>query len=276
MIFKHKILVLLVFVLGIVSLTPIVHADTQTVPLSVLKEGTQQTSYAASYFASSATVTSNSNGYTVTSTVTTNKSLGNYPVQIISIDGGAANTSKADNGSAQTITYSFETNDLQARHNAVIKVDVDSIDYHHTYHVGLQLDASAFKMPTDVADTSKISQAETVKNQSTDNVSKVNKKQAASTDKEIPELPEVETEKENKKSSEDSSSQSNGTATGATNESMEATTSISKQTNGQDVSAEKTEIKTDMTKQMMLFIGGGLAIGILMACLAIMFASRKK
>lgn len=145
---KYLVVLFLSSLFMLVAWTPNVHADNYTVPLAVLKDGTGQTSYAASYFSNSANVVDNGDGtYVVTSTITTDKKLGNFPVQILSIDGGGANVSQADNGDSQTVTYSYQTNDLTERHNAVIKVDVDNIDYHHTYNVGLQLDASSIPAP---------------------------------------------------------------------------------------------------------------------------------
>ena len=114
--------------------------------MQVLENGTNSASYASAYFANSATVTPNGDQYTVTSTVTTDTSLGDYPVQMLSIDGSGVTTSRSQSGNKQTITYSFVTSDL--KHGcANIKVDVDSINYHHNYTVGLVLDTANVPAP---------------------------------------------------------------------------------------------------------------------------------
>ena len=72
---------------AILTPTYFVAADSYTVPMQILENGTNKTSYAAAYFAGSATVTPSDNGYAITSTITTDTSLGNYPVQMLSVDG---------------------------------------------------------------------------------------------------------------------------------------------------------------------------------------------
>lgn len=140
---------LLSLISGITLLTaaPTVFGETYNAPMQVLENGTNSASYASAYFANSATVTPNGDQYTVTSTVTTDTSLGDYPVQMLSIDGSGVTTSRSQSGNKQTITYSFVTSDLKARHNANIKVDVDSINYHHNYTVGLVLDTANVPAP---------------------------------------------------------------------------------------------------------------------------------
>ena len=125
---------------AILTPTYFVAADSYTVPMQILENGTNKTSYAAAYFAGSATVTPSDNGYAITSTITTDTSLGNYPVQMLSVDGAGVSIAKSQAGNNQTITYTFYTNDLAARHNANIRVDVDNINYHHNYTVGLVVD----------------------------------------------------------------------------------------------------------------------------------------
>lgn len=128
---------------AILTPTYFVAADSYTVPMQILENGTNKTSYAAAYFAGSATVTPSDNGYAITSTITTDTSLGNYPVQMLSVDGAGVSIAKSQAGNNQTITYTFYTNDLAARHNANIRVDVDNINYHHNYTVGLVVDGSS-------------------------------------------------------------------------------------------------------------------------------------
>lgn len=241
-----KIMMGLLVSLGMLLMMPLsMNAAEQTVPLSVLKDGTNDTSYAASYFSNSASVTSNGDGlYTVTSTVTTNKNLGNYPVQIISIDGAPANVSKTDNGDTQTITYSYQTNAVTERHAAVIKVDVDNINYHHTYNVGLQLAADSI-----VLDTKPVTaQAESVK-QNTETTNMDSKS---------------ETEQSAVKTSERTNTESVASTAHATKEKSESKPVKKQNDNGK------------LVKQMVITTVGGLLGGILVAVGVIWYTSRKK
>lgn len=241
-----KIMMGLLVSLGMLLMMPLsMNAAEQTVPLSVLKDGTNDTSYAASYFSNSASVTSNGDGlYTVTSTVTTNKNLGNYPVQIISIDGASANVSKTDNGDTQTITYSYQTNAVTERHAAVIKVDVDNINYHHTYNVGLQLAADSI-----VLDTKPVTaQAESVK-QNTETTNMDSKS---------------ETEQSAVKTSERTNTESVASTAHATKEKSESKPVKKQNDNGK------------LVKQMVITTVGGLLGGILVAVGVIWYTSRKK
>lgn len=241
-----KIMMGLLVSLGMLLMMPLsMNAAEQTVPLSVLKDGTNDTSYAASYFSNSASVTSNGDGlYTVTSTVTTNKNLGNYPVQIISIDGAPANVSKTDNGDTQTITYAYQTNAVTERHAAVIKVDVDNINYHHTYNVGLQLAADSIVLDTKTV----TAQAESVKqNTETTNVDS-----------------KSETEQSAVKTSERTSAESVASTEHATKEKSESKPVKKQNDNGK------------LVKQMVITTVGGLLGGILVAVGVIWYTSRKK
>ena len=96
---------LLSLISGITLLTaaPTVFGETYNAPMQVLENGTNSASYASAYFANSATVTPNGDQYTVTSTVTTDTSLGDYPVQMLSIDGSGVTTSRSQSGNKQTI-----------------------------------------------------------------------------------------------------------------------------------------------------------------------------
>ncbi|MCW0952519.1 NEAT domain-containing protein [Weissella ceti] len=258
---------------------PITSANTQTVPLSVLKEGTNQTSYAASYFSNVASVTPLGNGqYTITSSVTTNKSLGNYPVQIMSINGGAANTSKSANGQTQTITYSFQTNNLSARQNAVIKVDVDSINYHHVYNVGLQIDASSIKEPTQMKSTKKMTTREVAsqadKQAKKQEITTSKRADMSSTEKTkaMSELSDVETKKASSEHEPAKKESAFGYSTNKKSADSQAKESRMTERSKQNHAAKKS----DVTNKILIFIGSGLAVGILAAGAVIWFTSRKK
>ncbi len=220
-----------------------IHAESYNVPMQVLENGSSNTSYAAAYFAKSATVTPTGNGsYNVTSSVTTQKDLGNYPVQILNVDGAGANVSRSDSGDSQTITYSFTTTDLKARHNAAIKVDVNSINYHHNYVVGLSLDASA--VPAAASSSSSAS------SQSASSSSQAASSQATSST----EIASSSSVIEASQSSEPAASSSETNKSATSKSSQKATKQVAKETH------------QDKDKQLPVaaIVGGGLAIGIIL------------
>lgn len=220
-----------------------IHAESYNVPMQVLENGSSNTSYAAAYFAKSATVTPTGNGsYNVTSSVTTQKDLGNYPVQILNVDGAGANVSRSDSGDSQTITYSFTTTDLKARHNAAIKVDVNSINYHHNYVVGLSLDASA--VPAAASSSSSAS------SQSASSSSQAARSQATSST-------EIASS-----SSVTEASQSSGPAANSSETSKSATSKSSKKATKQV--AKETHQYKDKQLPVAAIVGGGLAIGVIL------------
>ena len=231
---------LLLFMFGIQL--PI-HAESYNVPMQVLENGSSNTSYAAAYFAKSATVTPTGNGsYNVTSSVTTQKDLGNYPVQILNVDGAGANVSRSDSGDSQTITYSFTTTDLKARHNAAIKVDVNSINYHHNYVVGLSLDASAVPAAS--------SSSSSASSQSASSSSQAASSQATSST----EIASSSSVTEASQSSEPAASSSETNKSATSKSSQKATKQVAKETH------------QDKDKQLPVaaIVGGGLAIGIIL------------
>lgn len=250
--YLRSFLGLFALVLCMFGMQTAVHAESYTVPMQVLENGSSNTSYAAAYFSHSATVTPNGNNtYTVTSTVTTGKDLGNYPVQVLNIDGAGANVSRGESGNSQTITYSFVTSNLSARHNAAIKVDVNSINYHHNYIVGLVLDAS--KVPVAPAASS-------------------SSKPAVSTSSQQPSSSSVTTSNASEPVT-SSSSQSNETDTSvASSKSSSSAKVTSKSESKTQVAKEKHE---DKSKQLPIvaIVGGGLVLGIL---LGLVFNLKKK
>ena len=280
---------LLSLISGITLLTaaPTVFGETYNAPMQVLENGTNSASYASAYFANSATVTPNGDQYTVTSTVTTDTSLGDYPVQMLSIDGSGVTTSRSQSGNKQTITYSFVTSDLKARHNANIKVDVDSINYHHNYTVGLVLDTTNVPAPAESATSADSTAAATsvaaVASSQTTTTSHV---AATSSSHETREATSSATQATTAESvttnsaTETSASSASSTAGKTESEAHTATSSsvhkptkaAKKSDSAQQKSADQT---TDQATALPvgLIIGAGLAIGILGA-LATVFLKR--
>lgn len=283
---------LLSLISGITLLTaaPTVFGETYNAPMQVLENGTNSASYASAYFANSATVTPNGNQYTVTSTVTTDTSLGDYPVQMLSIDGSGVTTSRSQSGNKQTITYSFVTSDLKARHNANIKVDVDSINYHHNYTVGLVLDTANVPAPaasvTSADSTAASTSVAAVASSQTTTTSHVaatssshETREATSSAAQATTAESVTTNSATETSA-SSASASTSTA-GKTDSEAHAATSSSahKSTKAAKRSAPAQQKSADQTTDQAaalpvgLIIGAGLAIGILGA-LATVFLKR--
>ena len=283
---------LLSLISGITLLTaaPTVFGETYNAPMQVLENGTNSASYASAYFANSATVTPNGDQYTVTSTVTTDTSLGDYPVQMLSIDGSGVTTSRSQSGNKQTITYSFVTSDLKARHNANIKVDVDSINYHHNYTVGLVLDtanvpapaASATSADSTAASTSvaAVASSQTTTTSHVAATSSSHETREATSSATQATTAESVTTNSATETSVSSASASTSTA-GKTDSEAHAATSSSahKSTKAAKKSAPAQQKSADQTTDQAaalpvgLIIGAGLAIGILSA-LATVFLKR--
>lgn len=281
---------LLSLISGITLLTaaPTVFGETYNAPMQVLENGTNSASYASAYFANSATVTPNGDQYTVTSTVTTDTSLGDYPVQMLSIDGSGVTTSRSQSGNKQTITYSFVTSDLKARHNANIKVDVDSINYHHNYTVGLVLDTTNVPAPAADSTAAATSVAAVASSQTTTTShvaatsSSHETREATSSATQATTAESVTTNSATETSASSASASTSASSTaGKTESEAHAATSSSvhkptkaakKSDSAQQKSADQT---TDQATALPvgLIIGAGLAIGILGA-LATVFLKR--
>ena len=286
---------LLSLISGITLLTaaPTVFGETYNAPMQDLENGTNSASYASAYFANSATVTPNGDQYTVTSTVTTDTSLGDYPVQMLSIDGSGVTTSRSQSGNKQTITYSFVTSDLKARHNANIKVDVDSINYHHNYTVGLVLDTANVPAPaasvTSADSTAASTSVAAVASSQTTTTSHVaatssshETREATSSATQATTAESVTTNSATETSASSASASTSTTSTaGKTDSEAHAATSSSahKSTKAAKKSAPAQQKSADQTTDQAaalpvgLIIGAGLAIGILGA-LATVFLKR--
>ena len=259
-----------------------VHADTYTVPMQVLENGTNSTSYAAAYFANSATVTTNGDQYTVTSTVTTDTSLGNYPVQVLSIDGGGVSTSRSQAGNNQTLTYTFVTSNLAARHNAAIKVDVDSINYHHNYTVGLVLNTAAIPAPAPKTTTSQESQPVSVKQSSqpvSQSVASSNEPTTAITSTSQSTVDtdnsaaDTTTETATVSSSSMSTASSMPTTSAHTSTSVAKSTAVKSTTPHKPTTKQATDDASTNDIPVVAIVSGGVAVGIL-AALALAFFKR--
>lgn len=108
---------------------------------TVLKAGTGQASYADAYFSKPAVVTANSDSYTVSLTVSTDHSLGSFPVQVLNVNGQAPQVSKSTSGNRDNYVVTFTTKSVKQVMSGNMKVDIDNINYHHVYGFNLRMDA---------------------------------------------------------------------------------------------------------------------------------------
>ena len=76
----------------------VVKADNYQTNYQVLKAGTDQTSYADAYFSKPAVVGVNEDSYRVSMTVSTDHSLGRFPVQILNVNGQTPQITKSTSG----------------------------------------------------------------------------------------------------------------------------------------------------------------------------------
>ncbi|WP_129045504.1 NEAT domain-containing protein [Companilactobacillus metriopterae] len=94
------------------------------------------TSYADAYFSKPATVNVVNNSYQVSYTVKTDKKLGSWPVRILSMNVQTTGIKNSEDANFYYTTITFTSNQL-SNITGTMKVDIDSIDYHHTYPFGL-------------------------------------------------------------------------------------------------------------------------------------------
>lgn len=109
----------------------------------VEQAGSSSTSVANSYFTQPATIAIAGQQYRVTMTISTADSLGAYPVKILNIAGQQPIVSKWATGGRHYYAFSFTTANLVNRMNGSMQVDINSINYHHTYGFGVVMNAGS-------------------------------------------------------------------------------------------------------------------------------------
>ncbi|WP_143462863.1 NEAT domain-containing protein [Levilactobacillus enshiensis] len=122
-------------VVGILPLT----AHAQAISYSALKYGTTQTSMASGYFVRPAQVTVKNHAYVVTMDIKTAKKLTNWPVKVLSVNGGAPENVRKTKDSAGNshLYYSFTTTDLKHDINAKLYIDVPKV-YKATHNISFK------------------------------------------------------------------------------------------------------------------------------------------
>lgn len=119
----------------------LVHADNYQTNYTILKAGTGQTSYADAYFSKPASVSVNGDSYNVSITVSTDHSLGSFPVQILNVNGQTPQISKSTSGNRDNYVFTFNTKSVKQVMSGNMKVDINNINYHHVYGFNLRMDA---------------------------------------------------------------------------------------------------------------------------------------
>ncbi len=157
---KYLLLVAGTFFLAFFIKTSEVSASSYQASYTIEKYGTTQTSIADAYFVKPATISVGQTQYNVSITIKTSHDLGSFPVQILNINGQGPQVSKSTSGNADYYTFSFTTKSVKQSMTGNMKVDIDSMDYHHTYGFTLLLDAAS--IPALASSSSSSSQQETV------------------------------------------------------------------------------------------------------------------
>ncbi|MDC7952904.1 NEAT domain-containing protein [Liquorilactobacillus mali] len=156
---KYLLLVAGTFLLVFFMKTIEVSASSYQVNYTIEKYGTSQTSIADAYFVKPATVSVGQGQYNVSITIKTSHDLGSFPVQILNINGQGPQVSKSTSGNADYYTFSFTTKSVKQSMSGNMKVDIDSMDYHHTY--GFTLLMNGGSVPELTSSSSSVSQQST-------------------------------------------------------------------------------------------------------------------
>lgn len=113
------------------------------------KYGTHQTSMAVGYYAQPAQVVANGGQYLVTMTIRTKKSLGPWPVKVLSVAGQSPlNVVKTRHSSDYDYRYSFKVASLKNDVSSKIKIDVPHV-YRATHMISFGFDQAALPKLTD-------------------------------------------------------------------------------------------------------------------------------
>ncbi|HEY4400172.1 MAG TPA: NEAT domain-containing protein [Lactobacillaceae bacterium] len=131
------------WLLGMVAVFSLTNtAFAQSTNYQVLKYGTTQTSYADAYFVKPGDVSVVNGAYQITLTVATTHDLGRFPVVILNVNGQQPTVTKSTQGDTDYYTFRFTSASVTQTLSGNMKVDIDSINYHHTYGFDLKFDAS--------------------------------------------------------------------------------------------------------------------------------------
>lgn len=234
-----------------------ISAASYQVSYTIEKYGSTQTSIADAYFEKPATVTLGQGQYTVSMTVKTSHDLGSFPVQILNVNGQTPQVSKSTSGNEDYYTFTFATQSVKKTMSGNMKVDIDSMDYHHTY--GFNLILSADIVPDLTSGTSS-SSSTTVAQTVTESSSSASMTSQNNSSTEASSTSSEKTSISNSISS-SSSSTSENSASSSMNSSSKKNNKIKKNKKGSkksNTSREKESKKSDNTGKKI--VGGASAV----------------
>lgn len=129
--------------LGFMTVTQTVSADTYSVSFRVVKDGTTETSVADQYFQKPATVAIDGDHYVVIMTIKTTHDLGLFPVSVTDFNGQTPAISKTTQGNTDYYQYQFTATNLDTRLDGHMNVNIQAIRYNHYYGYGVVFDTSS-------------------------------------------------------------------------------------------------------------------------------------
>jgi len=141
--FQWFMLTCVSLLLGFMTVTPTVSADTYSVPFRVVKDGTTETSVADQYFQKPATVAIDGNHYVVIMTIKTTHDLGLFPVSVTDFNGQTPAISRTTQGNTDYYQYQFTATNLDTRLDGHMNVNIQAIRYNHYYGYGVVFDTNS-------------------------------------------------------------------------------------------------------------------------------------
>ena len=126
---------------AIVGTANMTSVQAQAVPYQVLKYGTHDVSYASAYFVTPGDLVPAGDQYRAQLVIATQHELGRFPVTILTINQQKPTVTQSTQGNTDYYTFSFLVKNPNALLSGTMKVDVASLNYHHTYDFNLQFDA---------------------------------------------------------------------------------------------------------------------------------------
>ncbi|KGB50956.1 cell surface protein [Leuconostoc mesenteroides P45] len=129
--------------LGLITVTQTVSAETYSVPFRVVKDGSTETSVADQYFQKPAMVAIDGDHYVVIMTVRTTHNLGLFPVSVTDFNGQTPAISRTTHGNTDYYQYQFTATNLDSRLDGHMTVNIQAIRYNHYYGYGVVFDTSS-------------------------------------------------------------------------------------------------------------------------------------
>lgn len=126
---------------AVVGTADMTRVQAQAVPYQVLKYGTHDVSYASAYFVTPGDLVPAGDQYRAQLVIATQHELGRFPVTILTINQQKPTVTQSTQGNTDYYTFSFLVKNPNTLLSGTMKVDVASLNYHHTYDFNLQFDA---------------------------------------------------------------------------------------------------------------------------------------